>query len=152
MSLGECKRVWISVARKALWKLKNICVSWTPDKEMPTNLKATVSVPWVHYANSIKTSMKKNLLYNSENLFSNPPFKKNAICSGKKIYYIRLCTFLEKKWRKKMNLAASLAMVPILFWSVRIFFLILLVLSCIKKKVNTAEQIHNRTCFELTVL
>lgn len=75
MSL-ECKRVWISVARKELGKLKNSCVNWTIDEEIPINSKATFFVPWAHHTNSIKTNMKKNLLCNSENLFSNTPFKK----------------------------------------------------------------------------
>lgn len=129
MSL-ECKRVWISVARKALGKLKNSCVNWTIDEEIPINSKATFFVPWAHHTNSIKTNMKKNLLCNSENLFSNTPFKKNCNLFWQKIDYTRLCIFLQKMQREKMNLAASLAMIPIIFHQF-VFFLILLVLGCI---------------------
>lgn len=130
--------------------MKNFCVNWIIDKEIPTNLKPTLSISRAHHVNSIKTSMKKNLIYNSANLFSNPPFK-NAICSGKKVYYIRLCTFLKIMRKKKMSLAASLAMITILFSSLCIFSHTFSS-GLSSKKINTAKQIHNRTCFDLTIL
>lgn len=78
-------------------------------------------VPQAHHANSITTSMKKNLLYNSENLFLNPSLKKNAIGCGRKINYLRLHIFEKMQRKKTVNCAASLAMILIYFSLVCIF-------------------------------